>query len=65
MGKAAAEINVGLKKYPSPEGSGCCEAAGEGYRNLFTPHPALRATLSLQERDFSYQFPGGLESQKL
>jgi len=23
---------------------------GEGYKNFFTPHPALRATLSLQER---------------
>jgi hypothetical protein len=38
---------------PSPEGRGCREAAGEGYRTilLFMWYPALRATLSLRERD--------------
>jgi len=45
---------------PSPEGRGCREAAGEGYKNekalnkwlLYpSPDPLARATLSLRERD--------------
>jgi hypothetical protein len=45
---------------PSPEGRGCREAAGEGYRiekilkkflRYPSPGPLERATLSLQERD--------------
>jgi hypothetical protein len=53
---------------PSPNGRGCREAAGEGYKNEKTqkkfqwypsPGPLARATLSRRERDLppSYQFP--------
>jgi hypothetical protein len=46
---------------PSPEGRGCREAAGEGYhmkKYLFgTPHPVLRTTLSLRERDSAETSP--------
>src|SRR3954471_12597238 len=44
-----------IRADPSPKGRGWCEAPGEGHpTKLFscgTPHPPLRATLSLRERD--------------
>jgi hypothetical protein len=44
---------------PSPEGRGWHAPAGrEGYSYFFTPHPVLRTTLSLQERELSVRCDG-------
>jgi hypothetical protein len=41
-------------RIPLLKGEGAAKRRVRGKeKHLFTPHPALRATLSLQERDFS------------
>jgi hypothetical protein len=46
-----------LERIPLLKGEGAAKRRVRGEeKHLFTPHPALRATLSLQERDARIQF---------
>jgi hypothetical protein len=41
-----------IRDHPSPEGRGCPQGRVRGAKILlFTPHPPLRVTLSLRERN--------------
>jgi hypothetical protein len=47
-----------LERIPLLKGEGAAKRRVRGEeKHLFTPHPALRATLSLQERDARSQVP--------